>query len=134
MGKGATAIKEIPPVSIHEVFVMNDFQIRSRVARYFVEVLTANRYAEHYGYNNVRGGKHGKGWCDRANHYCFRDVRYYKRYINTPAGKETMESLVLVDPTTLLSDSVLKIVLDAAAKKKRLITAHVLIKWGFKSL
>ena len=64
---GAVATKERRALEIEEVFELRDYQIRTDCAHERAEVLIAQRYAQLYGMNSVRGAKHGKGWNDQPS-------------------------------------------------------------------
>lgn len=98
---GATATRECPPVSIEAIYRLIDYQIRTDCAHERAEVMVATRIAEQYGYSNVRGAKHGKGWGDAASPNNLRDIARYSRFALTDEGQQLMASLVPI----LLSDA-----------------------------
>jgi len=104
---GAVATKECPPIFIHKVFMLDDYRIRTTPARQVAEVLVANSYAIRYGYEKVRGAKHGKGWQDLPSKNNLRDIKRFQKWKTIDYGQELMSNLVEVDPKTLLSDKTL---------------------------
>ncbi|MCH2241331.1 MAG: hypothetical protein MK041_05245, partial [Aquabacterium sp.] len=68
------------------------------------EVLVAQRYAQLYGMNSVRGAKHGKGWDDQPSPGNLRDIERYNKFANSAEGERLMAALHRIDPLKLLPD------------------------------
>ncbi|WP_017173665.1 GIY-YIG nuclease family protein [Xanthomonas phaseoli] len=101
---GAVATKERRALAIEEVFELRDYQIRTDCAHERAEVLVAQRYAQLYGMNSVRGAKHGKGWDDQPSPCNLRDIQRYNKFASSVEGERLMAALRRIDPLKLLPD------------------------------
>ena len=101
---GAVATKERRALEIEEVFGLRDYQIRTDCAHERAEVLIAQRYAQLYGMNSVRGAKHGKGWNDQPSPGKLRDIERYNKFATSIEGERLLAALRRIDPLTLLPD------------------------------
>ncbi len=93
---GAIATKECCPISIHAIYRLVDYQIRTDCAHERAEVMVATRLAEIVGKDKVRGAKHGKGWSDVPSPNNLRDIERYRSFARTPDGIKLMASLELL--------------------------------------
>jgi predicted GIY-YIG superfamily endonuclease len=99
---GACATRERKALAIEEVFELLDYQIRTDCAHERAEVLIAHRYANRFGMECVRGGKHGRGWNDQPSPGNLRDIERYRKFSQTEEGQLLLNALRPVDPVNLL--------------------------------
>lgn len=94
---GAIATKESKPLCVEKVYSLIDYMIGKEAAHLRAEVLIANDYAERYGYDKVRGAKHGMGWNDNPSANSLRFIRRCQNFAKTRAGSALMRSLKIID-------------------------------------
>ena len=90
---GAIATKECCPIDIEVIYRLLDYQIRTDCAHERAEVIVAATFADRYGGEKVRGGKHGKGWSDVPSPGNLRDIDRYMKFARTAEGLKLMSSL-----------------------------------------
>ena len=107
---GAMATKECLPLSIEKVYQLVDYRIKTTPARQVAEVLVANFYAMKYGYDKVRGAKHGQGWNDCASVNSLKIIKRFQKIKDLDEGVLLKSRLKKVDPKSLMKEKTLKYV------------------------
>ena len=98
---GSIATKEFKPVRIEKIFTMTDYMIGSNFAHRIAEVLIANKYAKSFGYDKIRGAKHGKSWNEYPNQYSLKIIKRYQGFARKDAGRVLRDSIAVFDHTDL---------------------------------